>query len=174
MLLSTCLAFFHHDLPFLEDNVCLKNRAANMTLALAFNLSGHPSRSLPASDLSLDPDLTPDLLQLLALICSHLTPCAPKWMCQEILQMQRSNSASLLTSTSAVLHLSGLRAWKDTWERKIILQRAATEDLPRNAQVNRKAVSAVKIDASFSRMGRKHILGTPAACCLRLPGGYTD
>lgn len=128
--LSACLASFYHDLPFLEDNVCLKNGAAEMTPASAFTLSGHPTGSLPASNLPLDPDLTPDLLQLLALICSHLTPCAPKWMCQEILQTLRSNSASLLTSTSAVLHLSGLNAWQDTWERKFILQRPPTEDLP--------------------------------------------
>lgn len=116
--------------PSISRGQCVLEEWGSRDDSGTFTLSGHPTGSLPASNLPLDPDLTPDLLQLLALICSHLTPCAPKWMCQEILQTLRSNSASLLTSTSAVLHLSGLNAWQDTWERKFILQRPPTEDLP--------------------------------------------
>lgn len=96
-------------------------------------------RSFPASSLPPVPDLTPDLLWLLALICSHLTPCALKWMGQEILQTQTSNSVSFPTSTFAGLHLSGLKAWQDTGQRKPTWRRAPAEGLPRNSQVNRKA-----------------------------------
>lgn len=90
--------------------------------------------------LTLASSLPPELPQLLALICSHLTPCAPKWMCPEISQTQRTNSVSFPTSTSAVLHLFGLRAWQDTWQGKSILQRAPSETCSRNTQVKRKAV----------------------------------
>lgn len=160
----------HHELPFLKDTVHLKNGAlgrpsthglSTHTRRLSHGLEA--PRSVPASSLPPVPDLTPDLLWLLVLICSHLTPCALKWMGQEILQTQTSNSVSFPTSTFAVLHLSRLKAWQDTWQRKSTLRRAPAEGLPRDTQVNRKAVSAVKIDASFSSMGRKHILGTPAS-----------
>lgn len=46
---------------------------------------------------------------------------------------------------------------------KTHLAEGSHKDLPRNGHANRKAVPAVKIDASFSSMGRKHILGTAAA-----------
>lgn len=44
---------------------------------------------------------------------------------------------------------------------------------PRNTQANRKALSAVKIDASFFSMGWKHILGT-AAVRASQKDGLTD
>lgn len=85
-------------------------------------------------------------------------------MCQEILQTQRSNFLPLPTSTLAVLHLCGLKAWQDTWQGKLILQRAPTKTCPgTGGRANRKAISAVKIQASFSSRGRKHILGAAAA-----------
>lgn len=85
-----CIISSQQELLLLKDTVHLKNGAPEAAL--------HPGRLHPPphagrpsgwalaahSLLRVPPD--PDLLGLLALICSHLTPCAPTWMCQEILQ----------------------------------------------------------------------------------------
>ena len=160
-------------LPFLEDTVGSQERRPQTR---AWHRPPHPplwpALQAEAHRSLLAPCLPPDPLPAPGANLQPSNTLRPQMDVPGNLTDTKSRFVSCLTSTSAVLHLSGPRAWQDTWPGKSILPGAPSEDLPQQRPSEQESSFSCENRCFLLRDGTETRLGNTRH--LGLPGGYAD